>query len=110
MAVMVAFFVLVRPALLKMAYSRIFFPPHLCARLLIDFHQRPGKRHYLRAAIRADRNGLLAEPLSSQGSSVLTSVLRANGFIILSEGACAGESVSVQLFRDIRKDTNEGSS
>lgn len=107
-AAMVAFFVLVRPALLKMVSSRILFPPLLCARLLTDLHQRPGKRHYLRAVIRADRNGLVAEPLSSQGSGMLTSMGKANGFIVLpesSEGARAGEPISVELFRDLTEST-----
>lgn len=103
-AAMVCFFVLVRPALLKMASCRVLFPPTFPARLQTDVRQRPGKRHYLRAVISVDQEGLLARPTSSQGSGVLTSMGQANGFIILpeeSEGARAGETVSVHPFRDL---------
>jgi len=103
-AAMVSFLVLVRPALFKMAGRGVFYPPTYTARLLVNIGQRPGKRHYIRAVITTEKRGLFVRPTPSQGSGVLTSMGQANGFIVLSEnseGAQAGESVSVQSFRTL---------
>jgi len=100
-AAMVSFFVLVRPALLKMSGRHVLYPPTYTARLLVNIDQRPGKQHYVRAVITSEKWGISVHPTPSQGSGVLTSMGQANGFIVLpeaSKGAQIGEFVSVQFF------------
>jgi putative molybdopterin biosynthesis protein len=61
----------------------------------------PGDDDYMRVAVGRIGERLLAAPLS-RGSGVITSLVRADGIVVLqrgSQGLAAGEQVSVRLYR-----------
>ena len=102
-AVMVTFLALVRPALLQMMGStQQAAPPLVPARSATALKKRPGRTEYQRARIATAPDGTLeACALGNQGSGVLSSMVQAQGLIVLghAQGAvAAGDTVNVLLF------------
>ena len=102
-AVMVTFLALVRPALLQMMGStQQAIPPLVPARSATALKKRPGRTEYQRARIATAPDGTLeACALGNQGSGVLSSMVQAQGLIVLghAQGAvAAGDTVNVLLF------------
>lgn len=104
-AVMVAFLALVRPALLlMMGTAQASEPPLLQARSATALKKRPGRTEYQRARIapaRAPGGMLEAHALGNQGSGVLSSMVQAQGLIVLDPAqgnVAAGDTVNVLLF------------
>jgi molybdopterin biosynthesis enzyme len=64
-----------------------------------------GRRNFLRARLRLDGDGQVTASTShrAQGSHILTSMLGANGIVILEpdQVATAGQSVTVQIIGDL---------
>jgi molybdopterin molybdotransferase len=61
-----------------------------------------GSRTYVRVRVISDKDGLVAEPVRTSGAGILSSLVQANGFIIVPEnveGYEEGELVDVELFR-----------
>jgi molybdopterin molybdotransferase len=61
-----------------------------------------GSRTYVRVRVTDDKDGLVAEPVRTSGAGILSSLVQANGFIIVPEnveGYEEGELVDVELFR-----------
>jgi len=61
-----------------------------------------GSRTYVRVSVTMGEEGLVAEPVRTSGAGILSSLVQANGFIIVPEnveGYEEGEQVDVQLFR-----------
>jgi len=97
---MVTFEQFVRPALLKMMGHRQLFRPIIEAILKEDIRKEPGKRHFVRAVVSYEKEGYFATTTGAQGSGILSSMLKANGLIIIPEDCevvRAGEKVKVQL-------------
>lgn len=64
----------------------------------------PGYRTFVRIAVRRTTEGLVAEPLKLQRSSVLMSMVAANGIVIIPEGTTAfeaGQTVEVSLIGEM---------
>ena len=104
-AVMVSFLALVRPALLRMmgASGRSLQPaPLLRARSSSALSKKAGRTEYQRALVQRDASGaLLAQAAANQGSGVLSSLVQANGLIVLEHDqgpVAAGDEVDVMLF------------
>ncbi len=98
---MVTFLQFVRPALLTMTGQPAFPSIRLKARLLSDVLKRDGKRHFVRGVLRQEGDGLVVETTGTQSSGALSSMARANCFIILPEEARdqkAGVQVHVELW------------
>lgn len=98
---MVVFEQFVRPSLLKMAGRRELFRRSFAARLTKDIKIKPGRMNFLRAELKADDAGFTATPLDGQGSGMISTMVKANSFIIVpqeSEGFKAGDMVKVQPF------------
>jgi molybdopterin molybdotransferase len=101
-AVMLTFQQFVRPALGYLASGS--WPSILLvqARSRTALKKRPGRFEFVRGILAYDDNGLLTVgPSGAQGSGILTSMSRANCYILLSEacdGVAEGELVSVQPF------------
>jgi len=60
-----------------------------------------GRRNFVRVRVFRHDDELLAEPISARGSSMMSTMTRANGFVIVPEnreGLGEKEAVSVQLF------------
>lgn len=101
-AVMLTFQQFVRPALACL--SGAGWPQRLVvqARSAVALRKKPGRYEYVRAVLRRGSNGELAvTPTGAQGSGILTSMSRANCFVLLSEqcaGVGAGDWVDVEPF------------
>jgi molybdopterin molybdotransferase len=98
-AAMISFEQFVRPALLKMAGARAWRKPTVCA-IAQQEVRNGGRRNYLRAIVERCGEAYHVRIAGEQGSGVLTSLLRANGLMIVPEGVTrirAGELVDVQM-------------
>lgn len=104
-AVMVTFYQLVQPALLQMAGAAPSPPLLVQARCTTRLRKKPGRTEFLRAVVRVASDGALeAASVGAQGSGILSSMSRANSFIVLEHergDVQAGEKVPVQLFEGL---------
>ena len=101
-AVMVTFLAFVRPALLQMMGSTQAPPPLLKARSLEAIRKKPGRTEYQRGTVSTAPDGSLqVHTTGNQGSGVLSSMVQANGLIVLhhAQGNVAlGDAVDVMVF------------
>lgn len=104
-AVMVTFLAFVRPALLQMMGSTEPAPPLLQARSTESIRKKAGRTEYQRGVVtRAPDGSLQVHTTGQQGSGVLSSMVQANGLIVLrhDQGNVAiGDMVEVQMFDGI---------
>ena len=101
-AVMVTFLAFVRPALLRMMGARATQPVLLKARSAEAMRKKPGRTEYQRGIVtRTAEGGLEVRTTGNQGSGVLSSMVQANGLIVLhhAQGSVAiGDDVDVMMF------------
>ncbi|WP_100656911.1 gephyrin-like molybdotransferase Glp [Alteromonas flava] len=101
----VTFHQLVVPALKKLCGDTTTEALPFKARLTKSIRKRPGRLDFQRAQTSLGAHGqLLVTPLSHQGSGVLSSLSKANCYILVpsdSTGYTADEEVTIQLFDDI---------
>ncbi len=101
-AVMLTFQQFVRPALRYLASGDWPTPLVVEARARVALKKRPGRFEFVRGVLAYDDAGrLTVGPSGAQGSGILTSMSRANCFILLSEdcaGVAEGETVAVEPF------------
>jgi len=101
-AVMVTFLAFVRPALLQMMGSTASAPPLLKARSLEAIRKKAGRTEYQRGTVSTLPDGSLqVKATGNQGSGVLSSMVKANGLIVLghAQGNVApGDAVDVMMF------------
>jgi molybdopterin molybdotransferase len=101
-AVMVTFLAFVRPALLRMMGCTASAPPLLKAHSLEAIRKKPGRTEYQRGMVSAAPDGTLqVKTTGNQGSGVLSSMVQANGLILLHHGqgnVTAGDAVDVMMF------------
>ena len=101
-AVMVTFLAFVRPALLQMMGSTAAPPPLLKARSGEAIRKKPGRTEYQRGTVSTASDGSLrVKTTGNQGSGVLSSMVQANGLIVLhhDQGNVApGDEVDVMMF------------
>ncbi len=102
-ATLVAFDMLARPALRRMQglpADRGY--PRVRAKLMRKVSSTLGRADVVRVQVRAEGNELVAEPIRVTGSSVLSSMTKADGFTIVPEGVEGfdeGSIVEVELYR-----------
>lgn len=101
-AVMVTFLAFVRPALLRMMGRQATPPPLLRARSLEPMRKKPGRTEYQRGTVSTAPDGSLQVcTTGNQGSGVLSSMVQANGLIVLHHGqgnVAVGDEVDVMMF------------
>lgn len=101
-AVMVTFFAFVRPALLRMMGARPDSPVLLRATSEEPLRKKAGRTEYQRGIVTRHADGTLTvRTTGNQGAGVLSSMVRANGLIVLSHTqghVAAGDPVSVLMF------------
>lgn len=101
----VTFHQLVKPALQIMSGMKATNKQLLTAKSTQAIRKKPGRMDFQRGTTSVDENGLLlVTPLSNQGSGILSSISRANCYIVLSQecnGIKIGEQVNIELFDDI---------
>ena len=98
----IAFIEFVPPLIAHLLGSKLLPPPTVKARLARRVSGVLGSRTYVRVRVGGDKAGLIAEPIRTSGAGILSSLVRANGFIIVQEnveGYEEGELVDVELFR-----------
>ncbi|MDT8992229.1 molybdopterin-binding protein [Curvibacter sp. APW13] len=100
-AVMVTFLAFVRPALLRMMGARTTAPLLLQAHSTEALRKKPGRTEYQRGVVSLGADGRLqVRTTGNQGSGVLSSMVQANGLIVLSHtqgNVVAGDLVSVLM-------------
>lgn len=101
-AVMVTFFAFVRPALLRMMGARAEAPVLLRAASEEPLRKKPGRTEYQRGIVTQHADGrLTVRTTGNQGSGVLSSMVQANGLIVLGHAqgdVAVGDQVSVMMF------------
>jgi molybdopterin molybdotransferase len=101
-AVMVTFLAFVRPALLRMMGCRSAPPPLLKARSVEAIRKKAGRTEYQRGRVTTAADGSLqVRTTGNQGSGVLSSMVQANGLIVLHHeqgNVGAGDEVDVMMF------------
>ena len=101
-AVMVTFLAFVRPALLQMMGCTAPAPPLLKARSLAPLRKKPGRTEYQRGTVALAPDGhLCVKAVGNQGSGVLSSMVQANGLIVLHHhqgDVTPGDEVDVMMF------------
>ncbi len=101
-AVMVAYYQFVQPALRKMLGEKNRFPMRFFVPLKGHIRKRPGRTEFQRGILETDDQGrLCVRPTGAQGSGILRSMSQANCFIVLphEQGNRAdGEMVEVEPF------------
>lgn len=101
-AVMVTFLAFVGPALLRMMGARVEPPLYLKARSGEAMRKKPGRTEYQRGTVTRLADGSLeVRTTGNQGSGVLSSMVQANGLIVLhhAQGNVApGDEVDVLMF------------
>jgi len=101
-AVMVTFLAFVRPALWQMMGAKVSEPPLLQARSSETIRKKPGRTEYQRAIVSTGSDGALTvRTTGQQGSGVLSSMVQANGLLVLAHeqgDVAVGDLVSVMLF------------
>ena len=101
-AVMVTFLAFVRPALLRMMGCRATDTPMLRARSSEAIRKKAGRTEYQRGIVTvAPDGGLQVRITGNQGSGVLSSMVQANGLIVLGHDQgdiAAGDEVDVMMF------------
>lgn len=103
-AATVGFEVFARPVILKFLGVEHEPRPMLKARLARRVSGVLGRRVYLRVNVYQKDSDFLVEPVRTKGSGLLTTMTRANGYVIIPEdreGLDQGETVVVQLFAPI---------
>jgi molybdopterin molybdotransferase len=101
-AVMVTFLAFVRPALLRMMGARVTEPVLLKARSAEAMRKKPGRTEYQRGTVTRNADGgLEVRTTGNQGSGVLSSMVQANGLIVLHHAqanVAVGDEVDVMMF------------
>lgn len=101
-AVMVTFLAFVRPALLRLMGATAAPPPLLKARSQEAMRKKPGRTEYQRGLVTTAADGSLqVRTTGNQGSGVLSSMVQANGLIVLHHGqdsVAPGDEVDVMMF------------
>jgi molybdopterin molybdotransferase len=96
---MVSFERFARAAILKMAGHTRLERPSLAVTVLDDISS-DGRESYIRAVVRRDGNGYVATITGSQGSHIMTSLVKANALLIVPEGVikvAAGEELKALM-------------
>ncbi|MBU0588572.1 MAG: molybdopterin molybdotransferase MoeA [Gammaproteobacteria bacterium] len=104
-AVMVTFLAFVRPALLQLMGARANPLPLLKARSLEPIRKKPGRTEYQRGTVVTAADGALqVRTTGNQGSGVLSSMVQANGLIVLHHdqgNVATGDEVDVMMFEAV---------
>ncbi|MHB1121294.1 MAG: molybdopterin molybdotransferase MoeA [Ramlibacter sp.] len=105
-AVMVTFLAFVRPALLRLMGAAAAPPPLLIkARSQEAMRKKPGRTEYQRGLVTTAPDGSLqVRTTGNQGSGVLSSMVQANGLIVLHHGqdsVAPGDEVDVMMFEGV---------
>jgi molybdopterin molybdotransferase len=104
-AAMIGFEVFARPLISRMlGLKREPLRPVVKAKATKRITTTLGRKTFVRVRVFQKNGEFFAEPISSRGSGVISTMTKANGYVVVSEnreGLEEGESVAVQLFDDV---------
>ena len=104
-AVMDTFLAFVRPALLQMMGCTADNIPLLKARSTEIIRKKPGRTEYQRGTVSTSADGILeVKTTGNQGSGVLSSMVQANGLIVLHHDQASvaiGDEIDVMMFDSV---------
>jgi len=102
---MATFYQFVQPCLRLLEGESIGEPVRLKAKCISKLKKRPGRKDFQRGVMSSDKNGqLIVDTTGTQGSHMLSSMAKANCFIVLERDSGdidAGELVEVQPFNEL---------
>jgi len=107
---MITFEQYVRPAILKMTGHQNIFRRTIRAILTQDIHKKRGLRYFFRSRVRSQGDGFVVEITGEQGSGILSSMVLANGIMVIPEDTDfvkAGSEVMVQLLDNSQNFTKD---
>jgi molybdopterin molybdotransferase len=105
-ASMIGFEVFARPLILKLLGMKDEPRVRVKAKLTRKVASALGRRVFLRVHIYEENGEFFAEPVRIKGSGVLSTMTRANGYVVISEnieGIKEGEVVSVHVFNGVER-------
>jgi molybdopterin molybdotransferase len=105
-AALIGFEVFMRPLVFKMLGLLSERRPIIRGIMTRKAPTRLGRLTYLRVRAYQENDDIFVEPISSRGSSIISSMTKANGFVIVPsnrEGVRKGEPVYVTLFSSLEK-------
>jgi molybdopterin molybdotransferase len=93
---MVSFHLFIAPAIRKaMGQTTNLLPPIVQTRVAASLKSRGDRRNYMRVRVVARDGELVSQPMKSQGSGVSTSMVQANGLVIVETGITSIEEGSM---------------
>jgi molybdopterin molybdotransferase len=106
-AAIVAFEVFARPLIQRMlGLKRMETRPTLEARMTRRITTTLGRRTFVRVRVFRENSETFAEPISSKGSSLISTMTKSNGYTVVPEyreGLGKGETVVVHLFEAVEE-------
>jgi molybdopterin molybdotransferase len=104
-AAMLGFEIFCRPLLSRMlGFKDTELRPMLMAKMNHKVSTALGRKNLVRVRVSLEEDEFVAEPISARGSSMLSTMTRANGYIIVPEnreGVAKGETVTVHIFEGL---------
>lgn len=104
-AAMIAFEVFARPMIAKMLRLRDGEPrPVIVAKMTRGVASALGRKTFLRVRVVQQDAKLFARPVSTHGSGMISTMTKANGYVVIpenQEGLEKGENVTVHLFDNV---------
>ncbi|MBC7130703.1 molybdopterin molybdotransferase MoeA [Candidatus Bathyarchaeota archaeon] len=104
-AAIFGFEVFARPLIIKMQGLEDEPRPIVTAKLTRRVAAALGRRTFVRVSVYKKDGEFLAEPISARGSGIISTMVKANGYVIVPEsreGMEAGETVQVHLFDNLK--------
>jgi molybdopterin molybdotransferase len=90
---LVSFLLFIAPAIKKaMGQRENLLPPIVQTRVTTSLKSRGDRRNYMRVRVFARDGELVSQPMTSQGSGVSTSMVQANGLVIVETGVTSVEA------------------
>jgi molybdopterin molybdotransferase len=105
-AAMIGFYVFARPLIAKMLDSTYEVEPRVRARVTRRIASNVGMRSFVRVKVSDADGKYVAEPVRTTGSGILSSMIHANGLLIIPEdieGIDENQEVDIILFRPIQQ-------
>ena len=104
-AAMIGFEVFCRPLICRMLGLKLEPRPTVQAKMNRRIATTLGRKNFVRVYVFQQNGEFVAEPISARGSSMISTMTRANGYVVVPEnreGLKEGEHVSVQLFDTVK--------
>ena len=103
-AAMIGFEVFVRPLILRMLGITRESRPLTQAKMTRGIATTLGRRNFVRVRLLEKDGEFLAEPISARGSAMISTMTKANGYVVVpenQEGLEQGEQVQVHIFGNV---------